>query len=190
MFLKISQNSQENTCARGFFFNEVAGLRYHIETSPWICRANQWIGFYVISQACNFIKVESLANVFSCEICEISKNTLFTEHVWTTASYPDAELLLSETFTIYSLSSPTLPSKNNRCFNGCTKANCVCFDEVIWLTTMKMRLKMKSRSQRYEIYRPMSRHGYKCTKYKMCHSIMMVICIKQHLSSRHLLAQS
>ena len=23
---------------------------------------------------------------FSCEFCEISKNTVFTEHVWTTAS--------------------------------------------------------------------------------------------------------
>ena len=24
--------------------------------------------------------------MFSCEFCEISKNTLFTEHLWTTAS--------------------------------------------------------------------------------------------------------
>ena len=36
--------------------------------------------------ACNFIKKETLAQVFSCEFCEISKNTFFTEHVWTTAS--------------------------------------------------------------------------------------------------------
>ena len=42
---------------------------------------------------------------------------------------------------------------------------------------MKMRLKMKSRSQRYDISRP--RHGRKYNKYKMCLSIMMVICIKQ-----------
>ena len=27
--------------------------------------------------ACNFIKKETLAQVFSCEFCEISKNTLF-----------------------------------------------------------------------------------------------------------------
>ena len=27
--------------------------------------------------ACNFIKNESLAQVFSCEFCEISKNTFF-----------------------------------------------------------------------------------------------------------------
>ena len=29
---------------------------------------------------------ETLAQVFSCEFCEISKNTFFTEHVLSTAS--------------------------------------------------------------------------------------------------------
>ena len=33
-----------------------------------------------------FIKKDALAQVFSCEFCEISKNTFFTEHLWTTAS--------------------------------------------------------------------------------------------------------
>ena len=42
----MSQNSQENTCAR-------------------------------IPEACNFIKKEALAQVFSCEFCDISKNTFF-----------------------------------------------------------------------------------------------------------------
>ena len=37
-------------------------------------------------QACNFIKKETLAQVLSCEICEISKNTFFTEHLQMTAS--------------------------------------------------------------------------------------------------------
>ena len=32
------------------------------------------------------LKKETLAQVFSCEFCEISKNTFFTEHLWTTAS--------------------------------------------------------------------------------------------------------
>ena len=50
---------------------------------------------------------------------------------------------------------------------------------------MKMRLKMKSRSHRYDINRPRPRHGHKHNKYKMCLSIMMVICIKQHLSGVH-----
>ena len=34
------------------------------------------------TKVCNFIKKESLAQVFSCEFCEISKNTFFTEHRW------------------------------------------------------------------------------------------------------------
>ena len=45
------------------------------------------------TQACNFIKKETLAKVFSCEaqvfsceFCEISKNTLFAENLRTTAS--------------------------------------------------------------------------------------------------------
>ena len=35
---------------------------------------------------CNFIKKENLALVFSCESCEIFKNTFFTEHLRTIAS--------------------------------------------------------------------------------------------------------
>ena len=38
------------------------------------------------TSACNFIKKETLAQVFSCEFCEISKNTFFTGHLWATAS--------------------------------------------------------------------------------------------------------
>ena len=40
----------------------------------------------VAGQACNFIKKEALALVFSCKCCEISMNTFFTQHVWWTAS--------------------------------------------------------------------------------------------------------
>ena len=49
--------------------------------------------------------------------------------------------------------------------------------------TKKMRLKMKHRSQRYDINRPRPRHGHKFTTYKMCLSIMLVICIKEHISN-------
>ena len=56
VFLQISQNSQENTCARVSFLRK--------------------------PQACNFIKKETLAQVFSCEFCKISKNTFFIEHLW------------------------------------------------------------------------------------------------------------
>ena len=37
-------------------------------------------------KACNFIKKKTLAQVFSCEFCENSKNTFFTEHLWATTS--------------------------------------------------------------------------------------------------------
>ena len=37
----------------------------------------------LLPQACNFFKKEALAQVSSCEFCEISKNTFFfTEHLW------------------------------------------------------------------------------------------------------------
>ena len=47
MFLEISQNSQENTCVRVSFLKKLQA----------------------------FIKKETLAQVFSCEFCKISKNT-------------------------------------------------------------------------------------------------------------------
>ena len=42
---------------------------------------------------------------------------------------------------------------------------------------------MKNRLHRYDINRPRPRNRHKYTKYKMCLSIMMAICIKQHLSN-------
>ena len=46
--------------------------------------------FFIIKlqdETCNFIiKKETLAQVFSCEFWEISKNTFRTEHFWMTAS--------------------------------------------------------------------------------------------------------
>ena len=35
--------------------------------------------------ACDFIKKDTLAQVFSCEFCEISKNAFFKEHLWATS---------------------------------------------------------------------------------------------------------
>ena len=55
---EILQNLQENTCARASFLKKSWGL----------------------------IKKETLTQVFTCEFCEISKNTFLTEHLRTTAS--------------------------------------------------------------------------------------------------------
>ena len=61
VFLEILQNSQEDTSARVSFLINLQ------------------------APACNFIKKETLAQVFSCEFCETSKNTFFTEHLRATA---------------------------------------------------------------------------------------------------------
>ena len=42
----------------------------------------------VFLEACNLQK-ETLAQVFSCEFCEISKNTFFTDHLLGTVSLED-----------------------------------------------------------------------------------------------------
>ena len=57
MFLKIWYNPQENTCARA-----------------------------ILPYACQFVKKETLAQVFSCELCEFSKNTFSYRTVLLTAS--------------------------------------------------------------------------------------------------------
>ena len=62
VFLEISQNSQENTCARASFLIK-------LQTTP-----------------ATLIKKESLAHAFSYEFYEISKNTFFTEDHQATAS--------------------------------------------------------------------------------------------------------
>ena len=64
MFLEILQNSQESTCDRVSFLIKLQA-----------------------SALSAFIKKESLTQVFSCEFCEISKNTFFTEHFRATASW-------------------------------------------------------------------------------------------------------
>ena len=64
LLLETLQNSQENTCAR--------------------------VSFLIIklsASACNFIKKQTLAQMFSREFCEISKNKFFTKYLQATASY-------------------------------------------------------------------------------------------------------
>ena len=39
-----------------------------------------------VEDAWNFIKKETLAQVFSCEFWKISKNTFFKERLWATGS--------------------------------------------------------------------------------------------------------
>ena len=55
-------------------------------TGKHLCQSHRCQQVPESGEACNFIKKEVLAQVFSCEFCKISKNTFFTEHFWTTAS--------------------------------------------------------------------------------------------------------
>ena len=44
-------------------------------------------------------------------------------------------------------------------------------------------MKMKNKTHKYDINKPRSRHNHKCSKCKKSLSMMMLICIKQHLSN-------
>ena len=54
--------------------------------------------------ACKCIKKETLAQVLTCEFCEISKNTFFAEHLATASDNNIKTVLFSEkrekTFTV------------------------------------------------------------------------------------------
>ena len=63
------------------------------------------------------------------------------------------------------------------------KRKCVCIHEFIRLIIMKMKMKIKNRLHRHDINRPRPRHGNRISKYRKCLSMMMLICIKQHLSN-------
>ena len=47
---------------------------------------------------------------------------------------------------------------------------------------MKIGVRVNNRSHRYDINGTRLRHSYNYTKYKICLSMMMVMCNKQHLS--------
>ena len=65
---------------------------------------------------------------------------------------------------------------------SCLRTDSGPLNEVIRLTAMKMRLKMKNRSRRYDIIKLRPGHRHRYTKYKRCLCIIMVISIKQHLN--------
>ena len=97
MFLEISQNSQENTRA-----------------------------FLMKPEACNFIKKETLSQVFSCEFCEISKSTfsyrtprwLFLYIALTSISeIPLFPLSLESTCLLLAILKICLQSERKSCFH-------------------------------------------------------------------------
>ena len=61
----------------------------------------------VAGLACNFIEKEIMAQVFSCESYENSKNTIFTEQFWATASESYAKRI-SDLFKVSMLLTLTM----------------------------------------------------------------------------------
>ena len=61
-----------------------------------------------VAGAYNFIKKETPAQVFSCEFCEISKNTFFTEHLWWLLLHDDMFRTLANHILAYSERCVTL----------------------------------------------------------------------------------
>ena len=87
-------------------------------------------------------------------------------------------------FEYYSHSSSTLSSKTiGDILKMKSKNKCFCIHEIKWLIMMEMKMKMKNRSHRRDIKRPTSKHAYKHSTSKKCLSMIMVICIKEHLSN-------
>ena len=73
-----------------------------------------------VLKAGKFIKKGSLAQVFSCEFCEISKNIIFIEHLRTTASGRVIyKLINTSTFTSTSNSHQHSGGKLLRCWITC-----------------------------------------------------------------------
>ena len=74
--------------------------------------------------------------------------------------------------------SSTISSKNDKRYSKKgSKNKYVCWNDDIWLMTIKIKLRIKINSHRCDINRPRPRHGHKCTNYKMCFRIMVVIFI-------------
>ena len=64
MFVEILHNSQENACARASFLIKLQTKAY------------------------NFNEKRNSGQVFSCELCKVSKNRFFTEYLRAAASEP------------------------------------------------------------------------------------------------------
>ena len=84
--------------------------------------------------------------------------------------HPEAEFLLQNYKIIHILNWGYLPKIIRNVLKSKKKS--------------KMKVRMKNRSNRYDIDTPRSRYGHKYNTYKKCLTIMMMlICIKQHLSN-------
>ena len=100
VFLEISQNSQENTCAMVSFFTEhlrwllLSFFARTVEQYQVFCKKGVLKNFTKFTEkhlrqsflfnevTYNFMKKKTLAHVFSCEFYEIFKNTFFLKNTF------------------------------------------------------------------------------------------------------------
>ena len=70
------RSSNQKCSIKNVFLNNFAKFK-----GKHLCQS-----LFLSTVAYNFIKKESLVQMFSCEFYEIFKNIFFTEHIWTSAS--------------------------------------------------------------------------------------------------------
>ena len=88
--------------------------------------------------------------------------------------YPEVELLLFENYS--HSSSRHHPKIIGYILRNKQTNKCACIHEITRLIIMNMKMKMTKRSHRYDTNRPTSRYWQK-------QSMIILICIKQHLSN-------
>ena len=72
---------QEVFCNKGVLKNFTKFTGKHLCQSLFFNKIAGGKKCLFFGQACNFIKKETLVQVFSCEFCEIFKNAFFIEHL-------------------------------------------------------------------------------------------------------------
>ena len=87
LLTKVRSSCPEVFCRKGVLRNFTKIIGKHLSLF-----FNKFAGLGLaeaLAQVCNFIKKETLAQVFSCEFCEFSKNTFFnrTPPVATSGKY-------------------------------------------------------------------------------------------------------
>ena len=83
----LRSSRPDEFCEKGVLRNFAKFLRKHFCQSLFFNKvAGASLFNKVAGAACNFIEKETLAQVFSCEFCKISKNTFFYKTPLVTAS--------------------------------------------------------------------------------------------------------
>ena len=93
IYIEYKSLTSSNSCNRGILFfpfrlphkrmnNEKFNRNLYLSKGGKTQQVTLHLLMLKIPQASPLFKKETLAQVFSCEFCEISKNTFFTEHLW------------------------------------------------------------------------------------------------------------